>query len=75
MEAISSGMGKAFVTGLVRSMEGEKDPRYRARVLLLLLLLLVRNTYSILIRKYIRHLGYISFVFGFGIFVGGGGGG
>lgn len=27
MEALSSGMGKAFVTGLVGSLEGEKDPR------------------------------------------------
>eukprot|EP00752_Nemacystus_decipiens_P008715 g7777.t1 len=27
VEAVSSGMGKAFVTGLVGSLEGEKDPR------------------------------------------------
>lgn len=27
MKAVSSGMGKAFVAGLVESLEGEKDPR------------------------------------------------
>eukprot|EP00904_Undaria_pinnatifida_P006781 jgi/Undpi1/3232/HiC_scaffold_15.g06606.m1 len=26
-EALSSGMGKAFISGLVQSLEGEKDPR------------------------------------------------